>query len=254
VAFVAFGIALVGLGPLVVMQLRQVRQLEKRFDEQTTHYLAPSANRWARKLGAAAALQTTDPGTLAPSGAAFEVHLNFQRLIDPDPGEFEGYDYLPDGGAPFADRGNGYSYGWNVDNESESRNRNSIRSPDERYDTLTHTHDEDDTRTWEIAVPAGDYYVRLVSGDPSYTDSVYKINVEGVLTVDGTPSFGHHWIEGATTVSVSDGRLTITNAAGAVNNKICFVDIFPANQVSVTSVDKSLDAEEVTVFVEVTPR
>ena len=34
---------------------------------------------------------------------------------------------------------------------------------------------------WEIAVPNGSYQVHIVSGDPSYTDSVDKINVEGVL-------------------------------------------------------------------------
>ena len=254
VAFVAFGIALAGLGPLVVMQLRQVKQLENRFDRQTTHYLVPSTNRWARKLGAAAAIQTTDPGTPSATGAAFEVHVNFQLLTDPDPGAFEGYDYLPDGGATFADRGNGYSYGWNVDNTGGSRNRNNILSPDERYDTLNHMGDAADTRTWEIAVPAGDYYVHLVVGDPGYYNSVFKINVEGLLTVDGTPSSGNEWLDGAATVSVTDGRLTISNASGAVINKICFIDVYPPNQVSVTSVDKSLDAEEVTIFTEVTPR
>jgi hypothetical protein len=29
-------------------------------------------------------------------------------------------------------------------------------------------------------------------------------------------------------VTVSDGRLTISNAAGASNNKLCFVEISPA--------------------------
>jgi hypothetical protein len=32
-------------------------------------------------------------------------------------------------------------------------------------------------------------------------------------------------VEGAQTVPVTDGRITITNGAGAVNNKIGFVDI-----------------------------
>jgi hypothetical protein len=32
-------------------------------------------------------------------------------------------------------------------------------------------------------------------------------------------------VEGTATVNVTDGRLTLTNAAGASNNKICFVEV-----------------------------
>jgi type II secretory pathway pseudopilin PulG len=66
VAFVLLGIALAGLGPLVVMQSRQLKRLESRFRDQTTYYLAPSENRWARKLGASALIQTEDPGSAPP--------------------------------------------------------------------------------------------------------------------------------------------------------------------------------------------
>jgi hypothetical protein len=45
--------------------------------------------------------------------------------------------------------------------------------------------------------------------------------------VSGTPTSGSRWVEGTARVSVADGRLTITNAAGASNNKICFVAITP---------------------------
>jgi hypothetical protein len=67
--------------------------------------------------------------------------------------------------------------------------------------------------------------VRIVSGDPSFVDSVFRVAAEGVLTVNGTPSAGTRWIEGTRTVTVTDGRLTITNAVGAQNNKLCFVEI-----------------------------
>jgi hypothetical protein len=69
--------------------------------------------------------------------------------------------------------------------------------------------------------------VRVVSGDPAYINSVYRTTVEGVLTVNGTPTTSARWIEGTSTVVVSDGRLTIRSAAGASNNKICFVEITP---------------------------
>ena len=45
--------------------------------------------------------------------------------------------YLADGGNVFANRGNGFVYGWNVANGSYARDRNSSRSPDQRYHTLT---------------------------------------------------------------------------------------------------------------------
>ena len=67
-AMVVFGILLAGLAPLVVMQLRQLRNLEQRFNDQTTYYLAPASDPWARKLGAAAAISSTAPGTGAVSG------------------------------------------------------------------------------------------------------------------------------------------------------------------------------------------
>ena len=68
VALVLFGIALAGLGPLVVMQLKQIEKIERRFSDRTTHYLVPTTDPWARKLGAAASIsiKKVDPGTLPP--------------------------------------------------------------------------------------------------------------------------------------------------------------------------------------------
>ena len=47
--------------------------------------------------------------------------------------------YLPDAGDVFGDRGGGLSYGWDADNRSSARDRNAANSPDQRYDTFTHT-------------------------------------------------------------------------------------------------------------------
>lgn len=66
VAFVLLAIALAGLGPLVVMQSRQLKTLESRFSDQTTHYLVPPEDAWAAKLGAPAAVETEDPGSATP--------------------------------------------------------------------------------------------------------------------------------------------------------------------------------------------
>jgi hypothetical protein len=82
------------------------------------------------------------------------------------------------------------------------------------------------TFTWEIGVPNGSYNVRIVAGDPTAIDSVYRITAEGVLVVSGTPSGSTKWFEGRARVTVNDGRLTIANGSGSSNNKIDFIEIF----------------------------
>jgi len=164
---------------------------------------------------------TTYTATYQATGTATVIRINFQPSSAPVPSG-----YLSDTGAVYGSRGNGQTYGWNADNAAQTRDRNSASSPDQRYDTLTHMQlSANPNAFWEIAVPNGTYSVRVVSGDPGYYDSVYRVNVEGVLTVSGTPSSGVRWIEGTSTVTVSDGRLTIRNGSGATNNKLCFVEI-----------------------------
>jgi glucose/arabinose dehydrogenase/regulation of enolase protein 1 (concanavalin A-like superfamily) len=158
---------------------------------------------------------------LAPLGLnAYTVKVNFQTNTSPlVPG------YLPDYGFVYASRGNGYIYGWDVDNAPHSRYRNSGNSYDLRYDTFNHLQKPGGGTTWEIALPNGTYQVRMVSGDATATDGNFQLNAEGVLIVSGTPSSAARWLEGIGTVTVSDGRLTVGNASGSVNNKICFIEI-----------------------------
>ena len=133
-----------------------------------------------------------------------------------------------DGGLVYGARGNGQTYGWNADNTAQTRDRNATLSPDQAHDTLTHLQKtQHPNAIWEIALPNGNYDVRIVSGDASNVDSVFRVAAEGVLVVSGTPTSGSRWMEGTARVSVADSRLTITNAAGASNNKICFVEITP---------------------------
>jgi YVTN family beta-propeller protein len=155
--------------------------------------------------------------TVTPS---FAVKINFQMASSVTPAG-----YLPDSGAVYGNRGNGYTYGWNISNANFARDRNSVRSADQRYDTLNHLQKSGGARIWEIAVPNGTYSVFAVSGDPDYIDSVFRLNVEGVLTVSGTPTSATHWFSGTSTVTVSDGRLTVSNGTGASNDKICFIEI-----------------------------
>lgn len=88
VAFTILGIGLAGLCPLVVMQLRQVRQLELRLQGTVintqsgvtmltgqTYYVVPWQNPWTQKLAGsgqilASSTSACDPGPLAVSSPA----------------------------------------------------------------------------------------------------------------------------------------------------------------------------------------
>jgi hypothetical protein len=164
------------------------------------------------------------PKSIVPEDALspqLSTLINFQPAAAPIP---DGY--LADAGAVFGLRSNGERYGWNEDNTAQTRERGSSLSPDERYDTLTHLQKPaNPDAVWEIAVPDGTYTVHAVAGDPIYLDSVHRLDIEGVTTLSGQPTASAHWLEGTSTVTVTDGRLTVTSGAGASNTKICFIEI-----------------------------
>jgi uncharacterized delta-60 repeat protein len=149
-----------------------------------------------------------------------EVHVNFQAKTDAPPPS----DRREDIGRVFGDRGNGLFFGWDADNTALAVNRGNSGSPDFRFDSLNHMQ-RGANRKWEIAVPNGLYTVRLVAGDPSFTDAVYKMNLENTPAISGTPSGNTRWFMSTLNVQVNDGRLTLSNAAGSVNNRICFIEI-----------------------------
>ncbi|MBA3685291.1 MAG: PD40 domain-containing protein [Planctomycetes bacterium] len=153
--------------------------------------------------------------------AALYARVNFQPA-----GAAVPTGYLPDSGATYAARGNGFSYGWNV-TTNHARDRNSPASPDQRYDTLNHLNAPGNPRAlWEIAVPNGDYAIQVVCGDPTVQDAnAYRLLVEGVPTVVGRTTSARRWLAGNRTVTVADGRLTVTTASPGTNEKICFIDL-----------------------------
>jgi glucose/arabinose dehydrogenase/PKD repeat protein len=178
--------------------------------------------------GGAQAHTITTPATATTYTATFSAAaptrlINFQPAGSPVPAG-----YLADTGAIFGNRGNGQSYGWNLNNAATARDRNAANSADQRYDTLQHLQKpENPNARWELLVPNGSYRVRVVAGDASHFDSVFRLSVEGVLAVSGTPTSATRWLEGTVTVNVSDGRLTVSNGTGASNNKICFIEVGP---------------------------
>jgi beta-galactosidase len=146
------------------------------------------------------------------------ARINFQPTGVAAPA---GYD--PDYGNVFGARADGLSYGWDVDNTANTRVR--TMNPDPRYDTLIHMQKPGGGRVWEVAVPNGTYDVHVVAGDPGFVDSIFEINVEGVLAVSGGVNSANHFQEAWRRVTVQDGLLTVSNAVGSQNNKINFIDI-----------------------------
>lgn len=150
------------------------------------------------------------------------ARVNFQ--VTPSPFAFA---FEPDLGLPFAARPNGQQFGWDVDNKANARDRGFAAAPGMSliYTTFNHMQKPVGARQWEIALPNGMYQVKLAAGDPKNVDSVYKMNLEGQLALSGTPANRVRWFERTVNVQVSDGRLTLSNAVGAVNNKIAFLEI-----------------------------
>jgi uncharacterized lipoprotein YddW (UPF0748 family) len=150
------------------------------------------------------------------------VKINFQPAAAEIPSG-----YLPDSGVPYADRGNGFAYGWNADTSTATRERNSAFAPDQRYDTLIHLQKEENPDAiWEIALPAGVYDVYAAAGDPEFVDGVMHSTAEGATLLNGIPNDSGRFIAGLVTVSVIDGRLTVRGGPNAVNNKLLFLEIY----------------------------
>ncbi|HRK30364.1 MAG TPA: kelch repeat-containing protein [Tepidisphaeraceae bacterium] len=186
-----------------------------------------------RAVAATMGLLTSTDTPTAQSTPAFVRRFSFQPDGSTPVPDF----HRVDTGAPYGLRSNGLTYGWSADNR-DGRDRNQL--DDQRYDTFHHFQKNGANYSWEFAVPNGQYTVRVVAGDPGYFDSVFKVNVEGTLAVNATPTTSNRFAEGTVTVNVTDGRLTISNATGAKNNKIAFVEIVGgSNRLPVVSVAAS---------------
>ncbi len=146
----------------------------------------------------------------------FHAFINFQPTNSSVPAG-----YVADAGASYGSR-NGMTYGWDSSRTGETRDRNSSTSPDQRYDTLVRMGS---ASRWDLSVANGQYAVRVVAGDPSEWDNLYRINVEGQTAINGNASSAQRWLEKTITVAVSDGKLTVTSGGGAVDNRLAFLDI-----------------------------
>ena len=169
------------------------------------------------------ATTTTDNVFVTGGVSGGEVKINFQLAGVPTP-----TGYLADEGAVFADRGNGLSYGWNLSNAANHRDRDNPLAPDQRYDTLAHLQKPGGPYIWEIALPNRRYSIRAVGGDASNGDGTHHVTAEGITLFNGPqPGGANTYLDGTAEVVLADGRLTLTAGANGVNTKLCFLEITP---------------------------
>ncbi|GAA2595281.1 hypothetical protein GCM10010435_87880 [Winogradskya consettensis] len=161
---------------------------------------------------------------------AYALKVNFS-----DPATAPPAGYVRDAGDPYTDpRG----YGWVAAGTSaplsltaNGRNRNpAAGQADIRLATLMHLQLPANTPgSWEAAVPNGAYTVTAAVGDAgTAVDSNHWLSVEDQNAVAAfVPTAGTRHATATRTVTVTDGRLTLS-AAGGVNTKLNYVDIAAA--------------------------
>jgi len=154
--------------------------------------------------------------TVTAAPVVVDLRFNFQPAVSTIPAGM-----LADTGGTYANH-SGTSYGWNQDLRSATRRRNDGGSADTAHDTLIYVPTG---AKWECALPNATYEVRVVAGDPRFSNGTFNFLVEGVSAMNGSPTTGSRWLDQTVTVSVQDGRLTITQGSGAEHGKICLIEI-----------------------------
>src|SRR5262245_13526990 len=151
------------------------------------------------------------------------VSISFQPASFPLQSGYQG-----DFGQTFGSHANGYSYGWNVDHTG----RTFAYSPLPGYESIWGAQWSlikmlpGGSTTWEIALPNNTYDVFILAAGYQCQGQLQQIAAEGVLVVNGTAGWDYDtYVGGTQVVTVSDGRLTITNGPTAALNCIDSIQI-----------------------------
>ncbi|WP_416443033.1 T9SS type A sorting domain-containing protein [Leeuwenhoekiella sp. A16] len=174
-----------------------------------------------------------------------ELKINFQDTETTAP-----LGYFKDFGEAFANRNNGYTYGWMEKDRSvpislvmNGRNRglddlNVVKNTllHMQYGDVNGPNGSKKEGVWEMEVVNGDYLVSIGAGDaaidgPGTTPS-HTINVEDFNLINNfqpKANFGeeNRFISAQKAVRVSDGKLSI-DADGGFNTKINYLTLNPA--------------------------
>ncbi len=157
-----------------------------------------------------------------------------------------------DKGKSYALRSNGYTYGWATTN-TDYVERGEFPFP--QYDTFIQMKPTSTStaNTWEVALPNGTYPVIVVMGDCASLEQTNNITIEGIAETDpdpfdpeASPGYNRGDFDGyAEDVTITDGKLTIAVGSGALNPKLCFIEIGKQG-VSLTTADRTKLANAIT--------
>jgi fibronectin type 3 domain-containing protein len=202
-----------GSGSLISSRVKGGSFSDSAIQLGTTYYYTVVA---ANSSGSSA------PSAAASAQATFSAAINFSSTpIDSSTG------YITDEGNLYGKRA-GMVFGWNQDNSANAFSRGSPSSPDAMHDGFVEMQAASDPRaSWSVALPDGTYTIDILAGDPEATNGVYDIDANGAPIVSGRPTADDPWVEGAQTVTVTNGLLTLTSASGARRNKIDSIQIIP---------------------------
>lgn len=151
------------------------------------------------------------------------VNISFQPASFPLQSGYQG-----DFGQTFGARGNGYSYGWNVDHTDRTFAYSALPGYETVYGAAWSLIKmlSDSSTSWEIALANGTYDVTILAAGYQCQGQLQQIAAEGVLVVNGTAGWDYDtYVGGTQTVTVSDGRLTVTNGPSAALNCIDYIQI-----------------------------
>ena len=148
--------------------------------------------------------------------AGFDTSFNFQPKGTAPSG------YIADTGGEYSEK-NGLTYGWDKDNSKFVHDRHTKAI--NRYDKLAFMGIGNSATQWEVEVPNGLYRVKILAGDARFTNSRYAFDVEDRTVLNRAPNKASKWRKGEGLVYVADGKLTVTSASNAINNKINSINI-----------------------------
>lgn len=180
------------------------------------------------------------------------TRVNFQPDVSRVPSGF-----IADKGRIYGSRTNGRRYGWVGSARTATIARNQHPFPE--YDTFNQCwlNNQGAAGTWELSLPNGQYAVVVVMGDCASTLQTNDLTIESFSETDPDPSapsngYNRGDFDGyAETVTITDGKLTITPRASALNPKVCFVEIGPLGS-SITQADRDRLAAAITAATDAT--
>ncbi len=149
---------------------------------------------------------------------AFPVNIDFAPVAAPIAGGS-----IADTGLIYGVRENALEYGWSKDTTANgvSRTATGVYQRSKTYIDMQANGD----RTWEIHLHDGQYKLTIGVGDPSAYGGKVNITAEGKTVASGTTTSTSRLLKRISTVTVTDGKLTLANGSDATWNKIGYITI-----------------------------